>query len=90
MHKIIMPQNTDYKNSTSEDITIPAAREDNAYKKRLNGWAVARIVSEREKVIVSRFRSRSDAEGYIQHIRQMIPDTVFELFFDCQREEVVI
>ncbi|MFO0108782.1 MAG: hypothetical protein ACK510_00555 [bacterium] len=37
MHKIIMPQNTDYKNSTSEDITIPAAREDNAYKKRLNG-----------------------------------------------------
>ena len=85
-----MPQNTDYKNITSENQAMPTAREDNAYKKRLNGWAVARVVTEQEKVIVSRFRSRSDAEGYIQHIRQMIPDTVFELFFDCQREEVVI
>ncbi|MDP5016861.1 hypothetical protein FJR11_07325 [Anabaena sp. UHCC 0187] len=78
-----MPQNTDYKDTTSENQAI-------AYKKRLNGWAVARVVTEQEKVIVSRFRSRADAEGYIQHIRQMIPDTVFELFFDCQREEVVM
>ena len=78
-----MPQNTDYKNTTPEHQAI-------AYRKRLNGWAVARVVTEQEKVIVSRFRSRSDAEGYIQHIRQMIPNTVFELFFDCQREEVVI
>jgi hypothetical protein len=85
-----MPENTDYKNITSENQAIPATKEDNAYKKRLNGWAVARIVTEQEKVIVSRFRSRSDAEGYIQHIRQMIPNTVFELFFDCQREEVVM
>ena len=85
-----MPQNTDYKNITSENQTMPAVREDNPYKKRLNGWAVARVVTEQEKVIVSRFRSRSDAEGYIQHIRQMIPDTVFELFFDCQREEIVM
>ncbi len=78
-----MPQNTDYKNTTSENQAI-------AYRKRLNGWAVARVVTEQEKVIVSRFRSRSDAEGYIQHLRQMIPNTVFELFFDCQQEEVVM
>jgi hypothetical protein len=78
-----MPQNTDYKNSNSENQAI-------AYRKRLNGWAIARIVAEQEKVIVARFRSRSDAEGYIQHIRQLIPDGVFELFSDCQREEVVI
>jgi hypothetical protein len=89
-HKIIMPQNPDYQNITSENQAIPGATEDNTYKKRLNGWAVARIVTAQEKVIVSRFRSRADAEGYIQHIRQMIPNTVFELFFDCQREEVVM
>lgn len=81
--KIIMPQNTDYKNTTSEHQAI-------AYRKRLNGWAIARIVTEQEKVIVARFRSRSDAEGYIQHIRQLILDADFELFFDCQREEAVI
>ncbi len=85
-----MPQNTVYKNTTSENQGMPTIREDNAYKKRLNGWVVARVVTEQEKVVVSRFRSRSDAEGYIQHIRQMIPNTVFELFFDSQRKEVVM
>ncbi|MDD1414856.1 hypothetical protein MEN41_09465 [Dolichospermum sp. ST_con] len=85
-----MPQNTDYKNITSENPAITTPTEDNPYKKRLNGWAVARVVTEQEKVIVSRFRSRADAEGYIQHIRQMIPHTVFELFFDCQREEIIM
>ena len=85
-----MPQNTYYKNTTSENQGMPTIREDNAYKKRLNGWVVARVVTEQEKVVVSRFRSRSDAEGYIQHIRQMIPNTVFELFFDSQRKEVVM
>ena len=85
-----MPQNTDYKNTTSENQGMPTIREDNAYKKRLNGWVVARVVTEQEKVVVSRFRSRSDAEGYIQHIRQMIHNTVFELFFDSQRKEVVM
>ena len=85
-----MPQNTDYKNTTSENQGMPTIREDNAYKKRLNGWVVARVVTEQEKVVVSRFGSRSDAEGYIQHIRQMIPNTVFELFFDSQRKEVVM
>ncbi|MTJ09223.1 MULTISPECIES: hypothetical protein [unclassified Anabaena] len=85
-----MPQNTDYKNTNSENQVMPAEIEANTYRKRLNGWAVARVVTEQEKVIVARFRSRSDAEGYIQHIRQLIPDTVFDLFFDCQREEVVM
>ncbi|MFM5887012.1 MAG: hypothetical protein ACKPFD_16735 [Dolichospermum sp.] len=78
-----MPQNTDDKNITSEHQAI-------AYRKRLNGWAVARVVAEGEKVIVARFRNRSDAEGYFQHIRQLILDADFELFFDCQRQEVII
>jgi hypothetical protein len=82
MDKIIMAQNTDNKNTLSEDQAI-------AYRKRLNGWAIARVVSEQERPIVARFRSRSDAEGYIQHLRQHIPDGVFELFFDCKREEAV-
>jgi hypothetical protein len=75
-----MPQNTDTK-SENQAIT---------YKNRLNGWAIARIVADQEKVIVARFRSRSDADGYIQHLRQLTPHASFELAFDSQREEVVI
>jgi hypothetical protein len=78
-----MPQNTDYKDTKSENQAI-------AYRNRLNGWAIARMVADQERVIVARFRSRSDADGYIQHLRQMVSDASFEIVFDSQREEAVI
>ncbi|MBK1986364.1 hypothetical protein A0J48_002155 [Sphaerospermopsis aphanizomenoides BCCUSP55] len=78
-----MPQNTDYKDTNSENKAI-------SYRNRLNGWAIARVAANQERVIVARFRSRSDADGYIQHLRQMVPDGSFEIVFDSQREEVTI
>ncbi len=77
-----MPQNTDYKDTKSGNQAI-------AYRNRLNGWTIARV-SDQERVIVARFRSRSDADGYIQHLRQLMPNTTFEIFFDCHREEAVV
>jgi hypothetical protein len=78
-----MPQNTDYKDTKPENKAV-------SYKNRLNGWAIARVLTDKERVIVARFRSRSDADGYIQHLQQMVPAGSFEIFFDSQREEVVI
>ncbi len=77
-----MPQNIE-SNSISETQTA-------TYRKRLNGWAIARSVPDMEREIVARFRSRSDADGYLRHLRQEIPNTCFEVIFDCQREEIVI
>ncbi|HLP90665.1 MAG TPA: hypothetical protein VK184_19055 [Nostocaceae cyanobacterium] len=78
-----MPQNTDYKSTNSENPV-------KSYRNRLNGWAIARTVANSEKVIVARFRTRSDADGYIQHLRQLIPDGTFEVIFDCHHETAVI
>ena len=78
-----MPQNTDYKDTKTGNQAI-------AYKARLNGWAIVRLVPDMERVIVARFRSRSDADGYIRHLRQEIPNASFEIIFDCQRQEVEI
>ncbi|MEA5582168.1 hypothetical protein VB620_12550 [Nodularia harveyana UHCC-0300] len=78
-----MPQNTDHKAANS---TNPAI----AYKARLNSWAIARLVPDAQREIVARFRSRSDADGYMQHLSQTKPDSAFMVVFDCQREEVVI
>ncbi|MEA5578937.1 hypothetical protein [Anabaena sp. UHCC 0451] len=78
-----MPQNTDYKDTKSENQAI-------SYKNRLNGWAIARVVADQQRVIVARFRKRSDADGYIQHLRQIVPDSSFEMFFDSQRKEAAI
>jgi hypothetical protein len=78
-----MPQNTDSQESKSENQAI-------TYKNRLNAWAIARLLSDTEKVIVARFRSRSDADGYLQHLNQINPNSTFQIIFDCQREEVVV
>ncbi|AFZ25006.1 hypothetical protein Cylst_2812 [Cylindrospermum stagnale PCC 7417] len=82
-----MPQNTEYKEPKSENQLDSQAI---AYKARLNGWAIARVVPNAERVIVARFRSRSDADGYMRHLRQETPNAAFEVIFDHQREEAVI
>jgi hypothetical protein len=78
-----MPQNTELNSTTS---ATPAV----AYKQRLNSWAIARLLPDTQRQIVARFRSRSDADGYVQHLRQVIPNASFMVVFDCQREEAAI
>jgi hypothetical protein len=78
-----MPQNTNYESlaSTTEPV---------AYKKRLHTWAIARLGSDTERVIVARFRTRSDADGYLRHLRQVMPSFNFEVIVDYQREQSVV
>jgi len=71
-----MPQDTEYKNIKSENQAI-------AYRNRLNGWAIVRDDGNSHRVVVARFRTRSDGDGYLQHLRQLIPNTTFDLVFDC-------
>jgi hypothetical protein len=78
-----MPENTEYQGSKSDN-------QPTAYKERLNSWAIARLVPNTQREIVARFRSRSDADGYMQHLRQEIPNASFMVVFDCQREPAVI
>lgn len=83
MDKLIMPQNNEYNDLSSETQAI-------AYKERLNPWAITRLLPDMQRVTVARFRTRSDADGHLQRLRQLIPDANFTVVFDCQREEAVI
>ncbi|MDZ7970719.1 MAG: hypothetical protein RM368_38325 [Nostoc sp. DedSLP03] len=78
-----MPENTDNKTSQSDNQSI-------AYKERLNSWAIARQLPNTQREIVARFRSRSDADGYMRHLPQEIPDASYMIVFDCQRQEAAI
>ncbi|MFH7029236.1 MAG: hypothetical protein ACHBN1_28535 [Heteroscytonema crispum UTEX LB 1556] len=78
-----MPQNTDYNKTASGTKSI-------GYKKRLSSWAIARLLPDTQQEIVSRFRSRSDAEGHMRLLSQMNKSASFIVVFDCQREEAVI
>jgi len=55
-----------------------------AYKKRLAPWAIARLLPNMQRTIVGRFRSRSDADGHLQCLRQLIPHASFVVVFDLQ------
>ncbi|MEG4214080.1 hypothetical protein QUA27_01420 [Microcoleus sp. Pol14C6] len=52
------------------------------YKQRLCCWAIARLLPSQQWIIVARFRSRSDADGHFQFLRQTIPHVKFEVVFD--------
>ncbi|WP_353929621.1 hypothetical protein WJM97_15060 [Okeanomitos corallinicola TIOX110] len=78
-----MPQNSDFQEKKSENQAI-------SYRNRLNSWTIARLVAQQKRIIVARFRTRSDADGYIQHLRQQAPQDAFEIFFDSQSKEATI
>lgn len=52
------------------------------YAERLNHWAVVRLLPNMQRVVVARFKSRSDADGYTQALQQLIPESTFVVIFD--------
>jgi len=57
------------------------------YKDKLNPWCIIRPVSNVQMRIVGRFRRRSDAEGHLQILKQLIPNVPFEIMFDIAAED---
>ena len=55
-----------------------------AYHKRLYPWAIAKLMPSMQRAIVGRFRSRSDAEGHLLCLRQLMPQTTLVVVFDLQ------
>lgn len=62
-----------------------------AYQKRLYPWAIAKLMPNMQQAIVGRFRSRSDADGHLLCLRQLMPQVRFVVVFDLQPDlEVAI
>ena len=57
------------------------------YKDKLNPWCIIRPISNVQMRIVGRFRRRSDAEGHLQILKQLIPNVPFEIMFDIAAED---
>ncbi len=55
-----------------------------AYQSRLYPWAIARLLPNMQRTLVGRFRSRSDADGHLRCLRQLIPHASFVVVFDSQ------
>jgi hypothetical protein len=48
----------------------------------LKPWAVARQLPNLRWTIITRYRSRSDADGHFQLLRQRVPNVQFKVVFD--------
>ncbi|MER3493835.1 MAG: hypothetical protein C4323_16860 [Mastigocladus sp. ERB_26_2] len=75
-----MTQNTQCNEPKTSTQTV-------AYKNRLNSWVIARLLPDTQRQIIARFRSRSDADGHMQRLRQISPEDNFVVMFDCQADE---
>ena len=51
-------------------------------RSRLFSWIIVRQLPNFQRIIVGKFRTRSDAEGHLQVLRRMIPHARFEVVFD--------
>ena len=57
------------------------------YSKCLKPWAVTRQQPNLQWVTIARYRSRSDADGHLQLLRQRVPNLEFKVVFElsnCQ------
>lgn len=51
------------------------------YKKCLKPWVVARQLPTLQWAIIARYRSRNDADGHLQLLRQRVPNLKFTVVF---------
>lgn len=57
------------------------------YKERLCPWVITRLLPNMQRSVVCRFRSRSDADGHLQVLRQLIPNADFVIIFDLPEKD---
>lgn len=52
------------------------------YRVRLLPWIVIRRLPKMQRVVVGRFRTESDADGFATFLRRQIPDGNFAVIYD--------
>lgn len=59
------------------------------YRERLAPWIVVRLLPNMQRVVVGRYRYRSDADGHLAILQRRIPDSEFVVVFDVQDVEEI-
>jgi hypothetical protein len=60
------------------------------YLSPLHVWAIIRRLPNMQRVVVQRFRQRSQAENYLYILRRYNPDAEFVIVFDPPTETELI
>lgn len=57
------------------------------YSKQLQPWCIIRVLPDKQKLLVARFRKRDDAVAYLQMLPKSIENIKFLIIFDVQGVE---
>ncbi len=52
------------------------------YKDQLQPWCIVRLLPNLQRLVVARFRRRSDAEAHLQILQQLGSSTNYAIIFD--------
>lgn len=58
-----------------------------SYEQRLQPWVIVRLLPNMQRIIVQRFRRRSEAENYIKALHRIEPRSYFVIVFDVALDE---
>jgi hypothetical protein len=58
------------------------------YKTQLSPWCIIRPQPNMQRLVVARFRRRSDAEAHLQILRQLLPTALHTIIFDITPDTV--
>lgn len=50
-------------------------------------WCIVRDLPNMQRLVVARFHRRNDAEGYLQILRRLLPESGHTIMFDGLNEE---
>lgn len=58
-----------------------------ALEARLFPWTIVRQLPNLQQITVGRFRNRSDAEGHLRVLKQLMPQSQFAIVFDLSMRQ---
>ncbi|MGF1536117.1 MAG: hypothetical protein ACFB4J_06475 [Elainellaceae cyanobacterium] len=74
--------------SYSAELLNSASDSCSQYRQRLKQWAVVRQLPNMQSAVLTRFRTRSDADGHMTFLRRQVPQGQFQVIFDPQSNEL--
>ncbi|WP_248277494.1 hypothetical protein [Brasilonema sp. UFV-L1] len=61
-------------------------RQTKTYRTALAPWAVVQWFSPKERTVIHRFRSRSDADGHLTVLQRLMPEADLRVIVDVEQD----
>ncbi len=71
-----------------DSFKLPSREPIMTYQEKLSPWTIVRMQPDEQRITVARFRRRSDAEGRLLVLKQMLPKVEFAIAFESGKDAV--